>query len=67
MATMSETKSSVSAILAFVVSCSDWVTGCDGYLYDARVAHELEYRVEITSCPPEIKLVELSSVSLAQQ
>ena len=27
------------------MSFSDWVTGCDDYLYESRVAHAFEYRV----------------------
>ena len=33
-----------------VIASVGWVTGCDDFLYESRVAHELEYRVVITSC-----------------
>ena len=66
-------RSSVSAILAFLVSLSDWeqMTSCT--TPESLTNWNTELRVHlwqlmvITSCAPKIKLVELSSVSQAQQ
>ena len=63
-------KSSVSAILAIVVSFTDWVTGCDVHLYESRVAHELEYRVVRSAVAAdgdyELRAPERNSWSCAQ-
>ena len=67
IATMSEDQVKCICSSRVYCECVEWVTGCDDYMYESRAAHELEYRVVITSCAPEIKLVDLSSVSQAQQ
>ena len=69
------TKSSVSAILAFVVSFSDWVqvamiacTNPESLTNGNTELRDQPWQLMvITSCAPEIKLLELSSVAQAQQ
>ena len=47
---MSEDQTMCSCDYRFCCEFVDWITGCDDYLQESRVAHELECRVVITSC-----------------
>ena len=50
IATMSEDQAKCICNSRVCCEFVGWVTGCDDNLNESRVAHELEYRVVITSC-----------------